>query len=436
MLNFLKFVKKYLVLLFRAIFPQPISQPIPQEEKVNLVFEKPQVATFVKKLRSFGNQEAYKKLVDAAQKNFTPMTTEMWKNLLTLVDSSVRAGSPGHDLGHSRRDLLAAFALATDKKVITYQSAEITAGIIAGALHDLATGFVYRYNDNEWIAGHAEMGAWFFFQKTEGLLEKNLRYLVAYAIAAHTHYLKAVDCKDGSKREPWFYELFEIDGNKYGWAVLACRFADRLDTNGCTLGIRHLLANADAAETPNSQDFSGTAFYDINKKTIDVIVTPRVETMETGEGKKAPTTLQHIKNFAGSNFGNSVYSQDDYMFPTMTRLMGYKVAQSTNIVLDYQPSKMEIIMVKITKKLIMRDLHDLLFRASRAPRFEESWAILEKAFAGLSDEDLAKWSYLTAYMGDSYDKLLMVFKSIITENSSEYSKPVLPLLDGLIAEIS
>ncbi len=426
--NFLKFLKNMAARIIRALFPQPTL--IPQEEKVDLVFERPQVATFVKKLRSFGNQEAYKKLVDVAQKHFTPMTTEMWKNLLTLVDSSVKAGSPGHDFGHSRRDLLAAFTLATDKNVVTYQPAEITAGIIAGALHDLATGFVYRYRDTEWLAGHAEMGAWYFFHKTEGLLEKNLRYLVAYAIAAHTHYLKAVDCKDGSKREPWYYELFEIDGNKYGWAVLACRFADRLDTNGSTLGMRHLLANADAAE------ISGTAFYDINKKTIDVIVTPRKEMMETGEGKTAPTTLQHINNFAGSNFGNSAYSRDDYMFPTMTKLMGYKVAQSTNLGLGYQPSKLEIINAKITKKLIIRDLHDLLFRASRAPRFEESWAILEKAFAGLSDEDLAKWSYLTAFMVDSYDKLLMVLKNTIVENGSDYTKPILPLLDGLIAEIS
>jgi hypothetical protein len=97
---------------------------------------------------------------------------------------------------------------------------------------------------------------------------------------------------------------------------------------------------------------------------------------------------------------------------------------------------LEVLTAKISKKLIMRDLHDLLFRVSRAPRFEESWKILEKAYAGLSDEDLAKWSYLTACMGDSYDKLLMMFKQIITENNAGYSIGIVPILDDIIAEIS
>lgn len=432
MKTFFKQVKGFFARLWALIFPQS-PPPIKEEKTMN---NQEEILHFVTRLRTFGNRAEYKNLVDAAQAAYQPMTAEKWISLLSKVDSAVRKGSPGHDFGHSRRDVLAALALASDKNVQTYQPAEIVAGMIAGMFHDLGTSFVARYKDNEWVAGHAEDGAYRFYTMTEGgLLEENLRLLVSYAIASHTHYLKDIPCKDGSIREPWYYELFEKEGKKYGWAVLACRFADRLDTNGSTLMLRHLLANADALES-GGQDLTGKTFYQINAASIDIMVTPRTAMIDVAEGKQAPTTLRHIANFAGSNFGNSVYSRDDYLFPTMSRLMGYKVAQATNLGLSYKPSKQEVWSIKANFIDPKKDLKKLLFRISRSPRFEEAWAVLDQAFSKLSAEDMAIWSYLTAYLEDSYDKLLQVLKNTIVDGASEYTTPVLPLIDDFIAEIS
>ncbi|HOX96597.1 MAG TPA: hypothetical protein PLI45_04430 [Candidatus Woesebacteria bacterium] len=409
----------------------------PLEDKdLDIQVDRPTIIKFINLLRKIGNREDYIRLVKRAQKNYSPLNTASLSILIEVLSPFTNAGSPGHDFGHARRDLLAAFALATDKNVATYQPAEVLAGIIAGAFHDIGTAITPRYQDSEWLGGHAEVGAWLFYELTDGILEKNLRLLIAYAITSHTHYLKTVECADGSKRDPWYYELVEVEGKKYGWAVLACRFADRLDTNGCTLAPRHLLANADVAESPDQHDFSGSEFYEINRKTIDVIVTPRKAMIDIGNGKTAPTAIQHINNFANSNFGNSVYSRDDHLFPTMSRLMGYKVAQATDLGLSFTPSIIVVMTAFFVPSLITKKVRSFFLRISRAPRFEESWAVLEKAFSKLSREDLARWSYLTDYMSYSYDRLLMVLKNTIVENSSVYTKPVLPLLDDLIAEVS
>jgi hypothetical protein len=92
--------------------------------------------------------------------------------------------------------------------------------------------------------------------------------------------------------------------------------------------------------------------------------------------------------------------------------------------------------IKLGLDFPIQDLHDLLLRASRSPRFDEAWAVLEVAFSELSLEELAIWSQIIAYLNDAYDKTLKVLKSTIVDNESEYTKPVAPLLDALIAEIS
>lgn len=404
------------------------------DKDLDIQVDRPTVIKFINLLRKIGNREDYIRLVKRAQKNYSPLTTASLSILIEILSPFTNAGSPGHDFGHARRDLLSAFALATDKNVATYQPAEVLAGIIAGAFHDIGTAITPRYQDSEWLGGHAEVGAWLFYELTDGILEKNLRLLIAYAIASHTHFLETVECADGSKRDPWYYELVEFEGKKYGWAVLACRFADRLDINGSTCMPRHLLANADAIESGN-QDFSAGSFYDISRETIDLIVYPHPKTVEI-QGKKAPSSMQHLLNFAKSNFGNSVYSRDDHLFPTMSRLVGYKVAQATDLGLSFTPSIIEVMAAIFVPSLITKKVRSFFLRISRAPRFEESWAVLEKAFSKLSREDLARWSYLTDYMSYSYDRLLMVLKNTIVENSSVYTKPVLPLLDDLIAEVS
>jgi len=441
MSNLLQSVLKFLSGLWKKYSSthSTISVETPKEPQMQIdqltSADRLEMTAFIARLRSLGNRPAYKKLVDDAQAVYVPMTTSSWTSLLDLINDGVHLGKPGHDLGHARRDFLDAVALATDPKVAQYQPVEIVAAIISGTTHDYATGFVDRYKDAETIAGHAEEGAFRVYKLLHGVLEENLLLLVCMSIASHTHYLKPLACKDGSTRDPWYYELFEEDGQKYGWSIVACRFADRLDTNGSTLLMRHLLANADASES-GGQDLTGSTFYDINKASINIMVTPRKVMIEVAPDKKAPTALQHVFNFAGSNFGNSVYSQDDYLFPVMSRLMGYKVAQATNLGLPYTPSQLEVMSVRLGLINPKKDLRKLLSRVSRAPRFEEAWAVLDIAFSTLSAADMATWSYLTAYLEDSYDKWLMVLKATVVDSSSEYVKPLVPLLDGIIAEIS
>lgn len=430
---------EFLLLLkdLQNLFPQSSSQKTLKEVTVtqNSTLDNHEFAQFIERLRTFGHRQAYQQLVDTAQANFKPMSTQDWLNLFALVDTDIRRGSPGHDFGHTRRDALDTFALATDKNVLTYQPAEIQAGILV-LLHDYGVSFVPRYKDFETLFGHAEEGAWRVYRRLHGLIEENLLLLVCYGIAAHTHYTKDMPCKDGSIRKPWWYELFEADGKKYGWAVLACRFGDRLDTNGTTLLLRHLLANADAVES-GGQDLTGKTFYDINQDSIRIMITPQKAMLDLPDGKKAPTTLQHVLNFSSSNFGTSVYSRDDHLFVTMERLMGYKVAQAMSLTTLTRPATpWEKAKISLGFNRPLADLKKLLFRASRAPRFNDAWEVLVQAFSKLSANDLAIWARIIVYLNGSYDMWLEILKTTIVDNNNEFTAPILPLLDDLIAEIS
>ena len=394
-----------------------------------------QLLAFIARLRTFGNAQAYKDLVNTAQANFTLMTTDTWRQLLSRIDYGIRLGSPGHDFGHARRDLLGAFAVAIDDTLKQYLPAEITAGIIAGFAHDYSTAFDSRYRDNDTIAGHAEKGAFRIYLLFSGVLEENLLLLVCYAIAAHTHYLEAKVCADGSVREPWYYELLQDGGQEYGWAVFACRFADRLDCNGSTILLRHLIANSDASEN-GGQDLSGSTYYDLNQEAIEIMVLPHVVTMEKSKGKKSPSALQHISNFAKSNFGNSKYSEKDHLFPVMSALMEYKVAQTTYLCTPYEPKVTDLNRFSLGLADPIEELKELLYRISRAPRFEEAWKVLEKALSKLSENDLAIWAHLVEYLAYSYDLWLEYLRATIVHSQSEYVTPIIPLLDGLIEEIS
>ena len=44
-------------------------------------------------LRAYGSREKYQELVDAAQANFVPMTTENWFNLFDAVDADIPTAS-------------------------------------------------------------------------------------------------------------------------------------------------------------------------------------------------------------------------------------------------------------------------------------------------------------------------------------------------------
>ena len=162
-----------------------------------------------------------------------PLGVTLLSDLLGRFDSFILLCPPGHDRGHIYRDMLGAMALAASyPDVGKAQGREVFAGVLGGAFHDIGNSVTRRYEDTERRAAHAEIGAWLFDKVSADLLAEPVRKLAAYAIAAHTHYSKPVDVKnpEGYKRQPYWYELWDVDGKPVGLSVLVDRLAERLDT--------------------------------------------------------------------------------------------------------------------------------------------------------------------------------------------------------------
>jgi hypothetical protein len=235
---------------------------------------------------------------------------------------------------------------------------------------------------------------------------EGVRKLAAYAIAAHTHYTKPIKVKqpEGYERPVYWYELWSPDDKPVGLAVLLARFADRLDTNGVTLFARHLVDQADAAELGGGKDYTGKEFFEINEESLQTMFLPQVR-----EGNpKPPTVLEHMWVFANSNFGASIYSRDDHLFPAMTRLMLIKVYQTwrlTDIVTKETPLFPEASEDKRTALV-----GDVLRQISGSPKFDRSWDVLARTWEELPEEHQVRWYAGFTYVRDAYlswlDKLV------------------------------
>lgn len=212
-------------------------------------------------------------------------------------------GDPGHGRGHWERDNLHSFYLCADP---TLDPKIILPSVIAGTLHDIGTVFVDRYADKNRAVRHAEIGALLVHASAieSGLLSPREADLVAWAIAAHTHYLKpsSVKCRDGATRvvEPFP----EMDGEEPVMPIWLTRFADRLDCSGpCMVGRHYLTLVRD------HDDFGAGDFYRVKYANHMRPANRSEEEIKAGGGTR--TMLEHLRMFARSQTNASVYGRYD-----------------------------------------------------------------------------------------------------------------------------
>jgi hypothetical protein len=209
------------------------------------------------------------------------------------------AGDAGHGPGHMARDYVHALRLALDDQVSV---TDVVSGIIGGALHDLGTSFVDRYDDRNRALRHAEVSALVVqaaFARSGILMEPEIDQ-VAYGIAAHTNFLKAqtVTCRDGEERtvEPY---IDTVDGSPI-ISVWLPRWADRLDCNGPCFVARHYLTLC-----RDHFDYSQDGFYQVTYAGHLQTAVP--------EGYPGPCTMvDHLQRFASSQTNDSPYGRHDF----------------------------------------------------------------------------------------------------------------------------
>lgn len=222
---------------------------------------------------------------------------------LILDGKDVRDGDAGHGMGHWARDYTHSLLLAHDPEI---EPRFALPGILGGTLHDIGTLFLDRYADKNRAFRHAEAAA--LLVRTAaletGVLQENEADLVAWAIAAHTHYLRpsVVVCADGVERQVNPYP--DLNEGEAILPVWLPRWADRLDCSGpCMVG-RHYLTLA-----KDHDDFNGQGFY---KVSFGEALRPLLRTQdEIKAAGGSQTMLEHMRMFANSQTNESPYGKYD-----------------------------------------------------------------------------------------------------------------------------
>jgi hypothetical protein len=224
---------------------------------------------------------------------------------------------PGHGRGHVMRDYVNAFMLADQFDDSTL---ELMIGMMAGACHDLACGLIYRYDEQNRAVRHAEAGALLFLEMSaERAFYFHERMAIAYAIAAHTHYLREseVTCADGVTRTIRPYIDTYADGQPI-IPIWLPRWIDRLDLCGPSIVGRHFLTlGRDHHDYSNALGFTPAKF--------DMQMRPLLRPME--EIKLDPngsTLLEHVRMLVTSQTNDSPYGKFDN--PRMVELRDFNTS--------------------------------------------------------------------------------------------------------------
>lgn len=383
-----------------------------------------EIQSFIDSLRQkLGSPGDYLSVCKQAETEIGPFGSTTILYIFERLERFIQVCPPGHDPFHIYRDLLAGLALVNSDPFVAKAAfkSDVTASILGGTFHDIGNAVTHRYDDRKRMAGHAEIGAWVFFNITKGILSENIGILAAYAIAAHTHYLKPLKVQEpeGFERQPYWYGIEFVDDDKdkpYGFAPILTRFADRLDTNGVTHFCRHLLATADAIES-GGEDLTGDTFFEINREALLALFKPEVR-----RGKHTPpTTLEHCRNFALSNFGGGPYSRDDNLFPVMTELMWIKVSQTNRLI--QVVTKEGVDMSDFSRKKAKAYAIFVLRNLSGSPHFDRSWDVLLEAWETLDNLAQGSWFKGFDYILRAYFEWLDTLAEFASANE-EYSSLV------------
>lgn len=213
-------------------------------------------------------------------------------------------GDAGHGPGHWCRDFIHALRLAHDEEIPV---SDVVPGIVGGTLHDMGTLFVDRYADKNRAVRHAEIGALIVRAALmeSGPLAQSEIDTCAYAIAAHTHYLKPSEakCADGVVRK--IDQYVDMVADRPLLSVYLTRWADRLDCSGpCMVGRHYLTMHRDHT------DFGKDGFYKVSLRDHVRPVQRTDEVIKAGGGQR--TMVEHLRMFASSQSNTSPYGKYDF----------------------------------------------------------------------------------------------------------------------------
>jgi hypothetical protein len=376
------------------------------------------MTTFVDNLRSeIGHDNGWESVCRQAETELDqyPVTEAVLNRLNSAFSAFIDQMPPGHDRGHLSRDLLASLYLYhSTKNNIKYQS-DAAAGLFAGIYHDIGTAIIPRYKDNQFGAGHAETSSYLFWQVSEGLIGKNTRKLVCYAIAAHTHYLNDIHTNTPpsyTRQVYWDNLRQDDDGKLIGAAVHLARRSDRTDTNGVNLIFRHINAHMDALQS-GGQEFHGDQWVDINRDSLVKVLTPIIR----DNPAKPLTTLEHVSNFAKSNNGQTPYSEKDYLFPHFRKILGLELSQFSEFVASINSHYLTVPSDESEEQEVFKDF---LYKVSKSnpEHFQQSWSNFEKIWPDISQDDKQRWYKGLLYAKTAYNDILDFYQTEL--KSSEF----------------
>lgn len=247
---------------------------------------------------------------------------EKFAQILGLLDSygfDFDSFDPGHGRGHIVRDYINGAHLALDSRDVS--PPELYVGLLAGFLHDIGCGVLYRYDEPNRAVRHAEAGALLILELSKEaplLFEIGEQIPLAYAIAAHTHYLKSSEvlCTDGVTRQVTPY----VDTYSHSGPVLHVwlpRWIDRLDLCGPSIIGRHFLTLG-----RDHHDYS--AQHGFTPVKFQAAMRPLLRSPE--EIAKDPlgsTMLEHVRMLVNSQTSDSPYGKFDS--PAMIGLRDFNV---------------------------------------------------------------------------------------------------------------
>jgi hypothetical protein len=224
------------------------------------------------------------------------------------LDFSGTPAEAGHGKGHLIRNYLNSLRLFSK---MMGRPRHIFIGLVAGILHDLGYLMIDSCWERKRAIGHAEIGALMLLDAMQNLplkdgLGKVARIAIAYAVAAHSHYLdeKRFIGEDGKIRIRKPYPDLDEVGCPI-FAVWFPRWVDRLDLNGPTFVARHFLTLENHFDRGESRSRTEIALAEYFKP---ILRSP--EEIKKEGGKK--TMLEHLYQFHQSQTNNSPYGRYDF----------------------------------------------------------------------------------------------------------------------------
>lgn len=213
---------------------------------------------------------------------------------------------PGHGAGHLLRDHYHGLRLT---RHLDLDPRDLFIGLTAGTLHDIGCVLVRRYEEAGKVIRHAEAGALFvdWALKRAQACSDVERDLIAYAIAAHTHYLKPTPAKTAAGADCLIQPYVDCWGDEPIWSVWLTRWCDRLDVNGPAFVGRHFLT---LNETHEDFDKVNQRFYVVELGAhLRPILRTEAEIKAAG-GRR--TMLEHLQMFASSQTNASPFGRFDF----------------------------------------------------------------------------------------------------------------------------